>query len=342
MIKLAEIADAIINKHVKAFGDRASRMTTADMHLVFNELKSKIGSHFNKFEIAKSLPTKADHGDLDIVAINNKGFNIFDFLKQQYGESIQDTLKSGNVNSFLFKSESIGKSVHVDIITVGSDENFGAQHEYLSYGDFAGILGVMSRKLRFKYATTGFWKIYEDEKQQYHCILLTKYLREGLEILGYGSVIEKYDKIQTLDDVVNFIKDSPLFDSDYYKGIGFNNSDRKRVRVGRKSADYIRNGLKDLNKHRTIDDNDYFLKTLFPEYYKNLQNEIEKIKTTVIPKSIYNGDFIIKNFNIKPGPIIGKIQKFLKDKFGEDLDNKSVEEVTQAVTEFIKYNYLGL
>ena len=280
MIKLKEIAEEVINGSgkTKAFGDRAKRMTTSEMSVAFNELKDKIGNYFGKFEIAKSLPSKESHGDLDIVVINDKGLNIFEFLKQQYGSDIEDTLKSGNVNSFLFHSQKLNTSVHVDILTTKNQEDFDPQLEYLTFGDFSGILGVLSRRLRYNYGTLGFFKIFEDKKGRYHYVFLTKNLRDGLKILGYSD-FSKYDNIKTLDDVADFIVSSPLFDSDYYKSMGMNNSDRKRCRIGRPSADYIRNKLRSLDKKRSIDDDDYFLKKLFPQYYEKLIKDIEIIET---------------------------------------------------------------
>jgi len=336
VIKLVEIAQQVIKEGGKAFGDRAKRMTTSEMHVVFNELKDKIGKYFGKFEIAKSLPSKESHGDLDIVTLNDKGLNIFEFLKQQYGDAIEDTLKSGNVNSFLFRSQSLGKSVHVDILTTGSEEDFNPQYEYLSYGDFSGILGVMSRRLRYNYGTLGFFKIFEDKRKQYHYILITKDLREGLKILGFESVMGEFDNIQTNDDVVKFISSSPLFDSDYYKNMMLNNSDRKRCRIGRKSADEIRNKLSSMNKHRSIEDNDHFLKKLYPNYYKNLQREIEKIENVVVITKKYTGDWILQNFpQIKPGKVINQIKTYWKSLYNDNIDGVPEETLKQVTQNYI-------
>jgi len=335
MIKLQDIVREIINEGGKAFGNRAKRMTTVEMQLVFGELKSKIGNAFGRFEIAKSLPSKNDHGDLDIVVINNNGLNVFDFLKQKCGNSIEDTLKSGNINSFLYKSIVLGHSVHVDIITVGNVENFDAQYEYLSYGDFSGILGVMSRKLKFKYGTEGMFKIYVDKKNRYHDILLTKNLKDGLKMLGYTD-FHNYENIKTLDDIVDFISTSPLFDSDYYKGLGFNNSDRKRCRIGRPSADYIRNKLSGLNKHSSIVDSEHFLKTLFPDIHNKMLLAEKEIEKTVVSTKVYNGNWIMQSFpSVKPGPIISKIMNNWKEIFGDTIDSQSEETMLKITREFL-------
>lgn len=318
----------------KAFGERAKRVTTVELHVVFKELKGKVGKFFGKFELAKFLPTKPDHGDIDIVVLNHNGHDIQKFLRENLGNDILDFLKSGNINSFLFHSHSLNKNVHVDFITTGNQEDFEPQLEYLSYGDLAGILGVMSRRLRFLYGTEGFFKIYIDKKNRYHYVFLTKNLRDGLKILGYSD-FSKYDNIKTLDDVADFISSSPLFDSEFYKSMGMNNSDRKRCRIGRPSADFIRNKLRSLDKTRSIDDDDYFLKSLYPNYYQKLLKDIEDIDRIVVNTVKYTGEWLMQHFNIKPGPIIGKIKLMWKEKFGDDIDNVPEEQIIQITKNFL-------
>jgi hypothetical protein len=197
-------------------------------------------------------------------------------------------------------------------------------------------LGVLARRVRFNYGTKGFFKIYEDKRGQYHYILLTKNLREGLMMLGYKDVLDRYDKIENVDDVANFIMLSPFFDSSYYEGQDMNHSDRKRVRSGRPSADYVRKKLIESNKKRSINDDNYFVRSLFPEYYKKLEEEIHRIETFVIPKSKYNGEWLMNNFpSVKPGPIVGRVLKHWHDLYKEKLDNVSEEELKQATQKFL-------
>jgi len=63
MIRLMDI----LNEGGKLFGVRASRVTTGEMNGIFDELKSRLGSKFRKFELSRALPAKVDHGDIDIV-----------------------------------------------------------------------------------------------------------------------------------------------------------------------------------------------------------------------------------------------------------------------------------
>lgn len=330
MIKLMDL----LKEGGKLFGSRASRVTTSEMNSIFDELKNQLDNSFNKFELSKALPSKQDHGDIDIVLTGSSG-DVKDTLISKLGNKIKDYSRNGNIYSILYSS-GLGKDVHVDFV-YADDESFDSQKTYLALGDFSGILGVMARQNGYKYATTGFHKIYVDKSGRHHDILITKNLKDGLKILGYNNVLNTYDNIYNNDDVVKFISSSPFFDSDNYRGQTMNHSDRKRVRAGRPSADYIRNSLIDINKHRTIDDPDYFLKNLFPEKYQSYLDKIKEIESFTPVKSKYDGDWLMTNFpQLKPGPILGKIKQFWTQKYGNDLDNVSEDELIDQTKIFIK------
>jgi hypothetical protein len=316
----------------KLFGTRASRVSTAEMNSIFDELKNLLNDKFNKFKLSKSLPSKADHGDIDVVV--SGGGDVVNTLKSQLGNKVIDYSRNGNIYSVLYKSDT-GKNVHIDFIHSDNDEDFDAQRMYLALGDFSGILGVMARQNGYKYATTGFHKIYVDKSGRHHDILITKNLKDGLKILGYGDVLGDYDNIQNNDDVIKFISSSPMFDSDDYKGQTMNHSDRKRVRAGRPSADYIRTSLIGLNKHKQISDPDYFLKKLFPDKYQMLLDKQKEIESFTPVKSKYGGDWIMQNFNIKPGPVLGKIKQYWLQKYGDNLDNVPEDELIKDTDTYI-------
>ena len=328
MIKLMDL----LVEGGKLFGTRASRVSTNEMNSIFDELKNLLNNKFNKFELSKALPSKADHGDIDVVV--SGGGDVANTLKSQLGNKVIDYSRNGNIYSVLYKSDT-GKNVHIDFIHSDNDEDFEAQRMYLALNDFSGILGVMARQNGYKYATTGFHKIYVDKSGRHHDILISKNLKDGLKILGYGDVLGDYDNIQNNDDVIKFISSSPMFDSDDYKGQTMNHSDRKRVRAGRPSADYIRTSLIGLNKHKQISDPDYFLKKLFPDKYQMLLDKQKVIESFTPVKSKYGGDWIMQNFNIKPGPVLGKIKQYWLQKYGDNLDNVPEDELIKDTDTYI-------
>ena len=334
MIKLRDIVNEIVNEGGKLFGTRASRVSTNEMNSIFDELKNLLNNKFSKFELSKALPSKADHGDIDVVV--SGGGDVANTLKSQLGDKVIDYSRNGNIYSVLYKSNT-GKSVHIDFIHSDNDEDFEAQRMYLALGDLSGILGVMARQNGYKYATTGFHKIYVDKSGRHHDILITKNLKDGLRILGYGDVLGEYDNIHNNDDVIKFISSSPMFDSNDYKGQSMNHSDRKRVRAGRPSADYIRKSLIGLNKHKQISDPDYFLKRLFPDKYQMLLDKQKEIESFTPVKSKYGGEWLMANFpQLKPGPILGKIKQHWLQKYGDNLDNVPEDELKRDTDIYIK------
>lgn len=338
MIKLKPIAESIIKEGGKLFGARAQRVSTAEMNAVFNEIQPVLKPNFQRMELSRALKTKADHGDIDIVILNRDKLLMMDVLKKAFGDRIEDLSRNGNIYSILYRSPAIGKTVHIDFLTAASPEAFDSQWEYLSYNDFSGILGVFARRMKFIYGTHGFFKIYIDKKGTHHHVFITNDLRKGLKILGYTD-IKKYDDISSVDDIVSFIIDSPLFASEDYVGQTMNHSDRKRVRSGRPTADYIRNKLISLNIPRKITDEDYFFKKLYPDDYTKYLKKCEEIESTVIPKSKYNGGWLMANFpEIKPGPFVGKVIKFWFDTFGDKLDDVDESELKRITAEFLKKN----
>ena len=342
-IKLTEIAKQVIKEGGKAFGTRASRVSTEELHKAFEYLKNKLGNDFSKFEIPRTLSNKETHGDIDIVVINNNGYNIEKYLQQKLNNDVKDFLKNGNVNSALIHIPVIDKDCHVDIITTGNEDDFSPQLNYLQYGDLSGILGVMARRLKYNYGTQGFFKIYEDRRGQYHYILLTKNLKEGLRILGYDdTALKKFDDgLNNEDDVVDFISSSPLFDSDFYRSMNFSHSDRKRVRGGRPSADYVRHKLIDINKSATITDTDVFLKKLYPQYVDKLNKQIHEIENKVVATKTYSGDWILSHFpEIKPGKIVGQIMAYWKTLFNNDIDSQTKETMLKVTQDYINKNKL--
>jgi len=334
MIKLMDL----LKEGGKLFGSRSQRVTTAEMNAIFDELKNRLGSRFKKFQLSKALPAKADHGDIDIFISGNPDGGNPDVKKELFnylGTSIKDYSKNGDNYSVLYGSET-GKTVHVDFLYASTDD-YDAQYDYTSYNDFSGMLGVLARRLRFKYGSDGFFKIYEDKRGQYHYILLTKNLRDGLKMLGYAPILSKFDDIKTIDDIATFISYTDLFDSTYFEGAGHNVGDRKRMRSVRPSGQELKAKLMAVNKRRTQPDDEHYVKTMFPDKYADLMKKEAEIESFTQVKSKYDGSWIMQNFpQIKPGPVLGKIKQYWTQKYGDKLDGVSDDELRNDTNTYIK------
>jgi hypothetical protein len=241
---------------------------------------------------------------------------------------------NGNIFSILYTPDKLDKHVHIDFIVAKDEEDARNKQDYLAYNDFSGIVGVIARKLEFKYGSEGFFKIFVDKKGQNRDILITKNLREAQKILGFRKVDTNFSNIKSEDDIVEYIKTSPLFDVRQIAG-ELNRGDRKKMRAERKSAQYIRDQLMLSGQRRTVQDDDYFFKTLFPSLYEKVEQEKQKLDADVIKTDKYTGDWIINTFNLKPGKVIGQVKDFLNKKYGDNLDNTPEEEVVASVKQYL-------
>lgn len=328
-----------IRQKKKLFGDAASRVSTEEMRRVFGEINTifeNISSpKFPNFELSKSLEEKTDHGDIDIILESNVDIDNYRFILNAIGNRIVKFVKNGNILHCLYRSNIIQKDVHVDFITA-SQKNFHSTLMYHTYGDFSGVLGVIARKLKYNYASNGFYKIYVDKKNTNHYILISDSLHDGLVILGYENVISEYSSIKSNQDIVNFLSSSPLFDSEHFKNSDLNRGDRKRIRIGRKSARFIRDSLVGLNKTRSQFDDDFYFKQRFPELYENYLKEVKRIEEFVPYKAKYGGNWIMEKFNISPSPAIGKIQRKWSEQYGESIDNVNENDLYEFTKKFME------
>jgi len=318
-------------------------------------LKKKLAKKFSSFNNTTKLSSRMDHGDIDIVVVPPMGQSTRDIVLNTLGNNVTSNTSSqpvatsnglvyqpnqkfattnGNIFSILYTPDKLDKHVHIDFIVAKDEEDARNKQDYLAYNDFSGIVGVIARKLQFKYGSEGFFKIFVDKKGQNRDILITKNLREAQKILGFRKVDTNFSNIKSEDDIVEYIKTSPLFDVRQIAG-ELNRGDRKKMRAERKSAQYIRDQLMLSGQRRTVQDDDYFFKTLFPSLYEKVEQEKQKLDADVIKTDKYTGDWLINTFNLKPGKVIGQVKDFLNKKYGDNLDNTPEEEVVASVKQYL-------
>lgn len=324
--------DQIMNDpKLKLFGTDAQRVNNHELQVIVGELKDLIGSNFSVFTPVPSLEEKLDHGDIDILVAPD--LNIQQLLTQKLGNKLVKFSKNDTVNSFLFHSESTQKLVHIDLITSKTPQELETKKYYYALNDFSALIGVLSKKLNFKYGTEGFFKRFQDKKGNWHDVPITNNLLQGLELLGLDA--SKYSKIKNYNDIVNFLLTSPLLDSKFFRQDML--LARDRVSISRrpnlsKMIELVRNSCGPAK----IKDEDYFFKKLIPNQYQKVQQEMQKIneKTYEISNK-YNGSWLISTFGLKPGPELGNILKAISNHFKDNLQNTSEQDVVDFVNNLL-------
>jgi hypothetical protein len=69
--------------------------------------------------------------------------------------------------------------------------------------------------------------------------------------------------------------------------------------------------------------------------YDKVEKEKEKLNAETVKTDKYNGEWIIKTFNLKPGKVIGQVKDFLTKQYGEDLENVPEQEVIDTVKQYL-------
>ena len=124
----------------KLFSPLSNRVTNEEMNQVFDELKSKLSKKFHKFSLSPSLPSKKDHGDIDIVVLSYNGESVRNAVLSLIQDSIEknnETLfvnSNGNIFSVLYNPDNLKKKVHIDFIAATSEEDFKNKMDFLSSG----------------------------------------------------------------------------------------------------------------------------------------------------------------------------------------------------------------
>jgi hypothetical protein len=357
MIKLSDIAREILSEEnvKKLFGSLSNRVTTEEMHGVFGELKKKLAKKFSSFNNTTKLSSRQDHGDIDIVVVPPSGQSTKDIVTNIIGSNIVRNTEptvivtsngnvyqpkqmyattNGNIFSILYRPDKLDKQVHIDFIIAKDEEDARNKQDYLAYNDFSGIVGVISRKLGFKYGSDGFFKIFVDKKGQNRSIFITKNLRDAQKILGFRNVDTNFSNIKSEDDIVEYIKTSPLFDVRQLSG-ELNRGDRRKMRSERQSAQYISDQLLQSGQRRNVGDDDFFFKSLFPSLYDKVEQEKQKLDADIVSTEKYTGEWIMNTFNLKPGKVIGDIKNVLNKQYGDNLDTTPEEEVITSIKQYL-------
>ena len=163
----------MLNKKHKLFGDDvAERVTTKEMNTIFNEIRKQLGTKFNKISLTTPLSEKETHGDVDIVYVAPMS-DPHKEIVNALGSHVVNTHRNGETFSVLYQLD-IGKLVHVDFIECADEDSFTTKLQYFSYNDFSGIVGMLSKKMHFKYGSDGFFKRFRDRKGNWHDILISK------------------------------------------------------------------------------------------------------------------------------------------------------------------------
>ena len=313
----------------KLYGEQAERIHRAEYEKIVSELIDKLGAGFKRIKPTEQLDDKESFGDIDIVCLPERTIDRL-YFEKIIGHMLLDYKLVGHVHSLLVRLGS-GKQVQVDLIQSKGEADFERKYMYYSKGHLSSILGVTAKKFHFKYGTEGFFKRLKDKRGNWHDILISEDLRDGLTVLGFDP--KKYSEIKTMDDIASYIPQSPFFDSSYYQFDSLLRRDREAADRNPREKHIIEK-LSSKSKKREAEDEDKFFKQFFPEAFERFRVEAERINKETYVAGNINGEKVMEIFGITPGPTVGKVLKFIGDNYPE------AEELSAEMIEAIKINFL--
>lgn len=314
----------------KLFGEAAERIQKEEYESVVAEILARTQGSFQKIEPVEQLADKESFGDIDLVCLKGSPCNRTSFA-ELFGEDLINYHRNGSIYSTLLRL-SEGKQVHVDFISAQDEKDYERQMIYFSKGHLSSIVGMMAKKLNFKYGTEGFFKRFKDTKGNWHDVLVSENLKDGMKVLGLNP--ETYDGIQAVDDIVEFVSASPYFDSSFFKDENLARRDRdsiKRIATQR----YLVNNLATLNKAQILEDADALFKQHFPREYEKYIERVDKINKKIEQRAAIDGDLVMRTFGLAPGPTVGAVLRYLKE------NHPSVQEITPELETEIRQKILS-
>ena len=321
------ISSEIYKAKPKFFGERAERINREEYERIVQEIIALAGDGFDELRPTTQLSDKESFGDVDMVCLPQRNIDKL-YFQQVFGDKMLDYNRISHVHSTLLALNT--KTVQVDFIQAKNKEDFDCKFIYYSKGHLSSVIGMMARKLGFKYGTEGFFKRFKDKRGNWHDILISESLDDGLKILGFNK--DQYIEINTTEDIIEFVAQSPFFDSSYFQYGNLNRRDRGAVKRSQQE-DYIVSQLVAKGKTRTINENDELLQEYFPDKYASYQEEAERIEREIYKQGAISGLMVMEAFNLKPGPKIGKALKYISDNYPdvEQLSDEIISEIKEKV-----------
>jgi len=313
---------------LKLFGEKAERVQGAEYDAVIEELQKDFSARFQVLRSAEQLQDKESFGDIDLICLPDEPIDET-FFQNILGDRFLEHRRNGSIHSVLIKLNS-GKQVHVDFIRAKDEIDLERKHMYYSKGHISSMIGMLAKKLNFKYGTEGFFKRFQDKRGNWHDILVGDSLRDGLAIMGFE--LEIYDDIHNIDNIVAFISGSPFFDSSYFGSENMVQRDRQSLKRNQ-AEDYLAQKLREKQQTRSVADEDELFRRLFPDKFRRFVEEAENIDKETYKAGAINGKKVMEVFQIKPGLDVRKILKFLSDNYpeAEELSGEIIEAVKRKV-----------
>lgn len=199
-----------------ALGYQSRRITTEELNALVRELVE----YFPELSLRPviSYRNKADHGDIDLVAVADSGL-----IRRAIDARLPgtDRYDNGPYTSFNYKG------VQVDVIAAQTPKEQQLLLDYTAWNDLGNFIGRVARSLGFKYGHNGLMYVLRLSDHAVSELLVSDDTAKIYEFLGYDYQrwLAGFD---TREDVFDFAMSTPFFNSTYFSLENQSHQDRVR------------------------------------------------------------------------------------------------------------------
>lgn len=317
----------VYDRAQKQFGELAERVSRQEYFEAVEEIQLQLEGRFSEALSIIPLDDKESFGDIDMVIIWDRlqDQSGEDYFREIFGEKLVDYrhLKNDKMDSVLIRLNN-NKIVQADFARTKDEIEFTAKMIHASKGHSSSVIGTLAMAYGYKFAQDGFYKRYFDKQGQYYDILVTQDLLLGMEMLGLDP--NKWIDSSTVDDIVDFVSESPFFKSKFYDRKSMKN--KRRAAIARRGVqDYMYSKLENTDSKESAINHDEYMQANFLEYFETVTSQINLIESKTSTVRI-NGEMIMEAFSIPQSKLVGEILKLVKEldpeaeSISEDLKSK--------------------
>ena len=299
---------------------------------------SRIGA---KCAVPRSIGTKVDHGDLDVLI--EKDENITDAIKENFPHWYEKCKINGDTHSVLL--ETPFGPFQVDLIFTDS---FEFHYNYLNFNDFGNLVGRFAHKMGLKFGHDGLWMpVRYTNDNLLGEVLLTADYKTALEFVGFDhdAVVAGF---KTFEQMYKFVTDHPKFSPRMFYLEERNHTARVRDRKRPTYTNflkYIEKNIGYLDDYNWPENKGVWKSVIFNAFpHAKLEEDslIERFEETQKAKQKINGVYVGEKFDIQ-GKELGVLIKEYKELFDDWVleTNSMTQEEVDAKLALVLYSQLS-
>lgn len=181
---------------------------------ISNHIKSKYPEV--SLHIPRTLPSKLDFGDVDILIYTEQAFEP---EKDDFFASLK-TIRNGFVHSIEYKG------AQVDFLICNSLQVFELSKIWFDYGDLGMILGIICKKFRLKWSNSGLF-LRQDDSTSCEIALSSNWLKV-FGFLGLDKDVFTAG-FNSEEDIAEWISKSKLFQSNFFAAADITHDEKRRT-----------------------------------------------------------------------------------------------------------------